>query len=91
MMTAKRPKTEGACLWKGLLAGAVAGLVAAGVKAAAEVVYLPRTAGQTPPPVALFRKISGGPGVWYRPERAHARNDASHSGPVRSIAAANSA
>lgn len=53
-------KSNVACpsLWKGLLAGAVGGLLAAGVKAAAEVVYPPRTEAQTPPPVVLFRKLS---------------------------------
>jgi putative membrane protein len=51
----KRTPSPGA----GLVAGFLAGLAGSAAKAAAEVVYPPRTAGQTPPPIVLVRKIAG--------------------------------
>ncbi len=48
-------------MWKPLLAGALGGLVGSGIKAAAEAVYPPRTAGQIPPPIVLVRNIAGRP------------------------------
>jgi putative membrane protein len=46
-------------LWKGLLAGAVAGLVATAAKTVAEKFYPPRTHGEPNPPEALAEKVAG--------------------------------
>jgi putative membrane protein len=43
----------------GLAAGFLAGLAGSAAKAAAEAIYPPRTAGQTPPPIVLVRKVAG--------------------------------
>jgi putative membrane protein len=48
-------------LFKGFLAGAIGGLVGAGAKAAAEIVYPPRTQGQIPPPAVLVNRMSDHP------------------------------
>ncbi len=48
-------------LWKGLLAGAVAGLVATAAKSLAEKIYPPRTHGEPEPPEVLAEKIAGHP------------------------------
>jgi putative membrane protein len=46
-------------LAKGLLAGAIGGLAGGLAKAAAEVIYPPRVAGQISPPVILVERIAG--------------------------------
>ena len=46
-------------LWKGLLAGAVAGVVATAAKSLAEHFYPPRTHGEPEPPEALAEKLAG--------------------------------
>ena len=48
-------------LWKGLLAGFVAGLVATAAKSFAEKLYPPRTHGEPEPPAQLAEKIAGHP------------------------------
>lgn len=48
-------------LAKGLLAGALGGLVGSGAKIVGELVYPPRTQGQTPPPVILAERLAGHP------------------------------
>jgi putative membrane protein len=46
-------------IWKGLLAGAVAGLVATAAKSMAEKFYPPRTHGEPNPPEEMAEKIAG--------------------------------
>ncbi len=46
---------------KGLLAGLLGGLAGSVAKIAGEMVYNPRTEGQTPPPVVLVRRVAGHP------------------------------
>lgn len=46
-------------LWKGLVAGAVAGLVATAAKSLAERFYPPRVHGEPVPPEVLAEKIAG--------------------------------
>lgn len=46
-------------LAKGLLAGALGGLVGSGAKIVGELIYPPRTLGQVPPPVLLAERIAG--------------------------------
>ena len=46
---------------KGLLAGALGGIVGSGAKIVGELLYPPRTLGQTPPPVLLAERIAGHP------------------------------
>ena len=46
---------------KGLAAGLIAGLAGSLVKAAGELLYNPRTEGQTPPPAVLAEKAAGHP------------------------------
>jgi putative membrane protein len=46
-------------LWKGLLAGAIAGLVATAAKTAAEKFYPPRVHGEPEPPEELAERIAG--------------------------------
>jgi len=48
-----------AVLWKGLLAGAIAGLVATAAKSAAEKLYPPRVHGEPEPPEELAEKVAG--------------------------------
>ncbi len=48
-------------LAKGLLAGALAGIVGSGAKIVGELIYPPRTLGQTPPPVILAERLAGHP------------------------------
>ena len=48
-------------LAKGLLAGALGGLVGAGAKIVGELIYPPRTLGQVPPPVILAERMAGHP------------------------------
>jgi putative membrane protein len=48
-------------LWKGLLAGVVAGLIATAAKSLAEKVYPPRTHGEPEPPEELAERIAGHP------------------------------
>ena len=48
-------------LAKGLLAGALGGLVGSGAKIVGELVYPPRTLGQVPPPVILAERMAGHP------------------------------
>src|SRR5438309_1289972 len=45
-------------LWKGILAGAVAGLAATAAKTLAERMFPPRTHGEPEPPVELGNRIS---------------------------------
>ncbi len=46
---------------KGLLAGLIGGLVGSTAKIVGEIIYNPRTQGQTPPPVILAERIAGHP------------------------------
>ena len=46
---------------KGLLAGLIGGLAGSAAKSVGEMVYRPRTEGQTPPPVVLAQKLAGRP------------------------------
>ena len=46
---------------KGLLAGLIGGLVGSAVKTVGEVIYNPRTQGQTSPPVVLAQRVVGHP------------------------------
>ena len=46
---------------KGLLAGLIGGLVGSAVKTVGEVIYNPRTLGQTSPPVLLAQRVVGHP------------------------------
>ena len=48
-------------LAKGLLAGALGGIVGSGAKIVGELIYPPRTLGQVPPPVLLAERIAGHP------------------------------
>jgi putative membrane protein len=48
-------------LWKGLLAGGIAGLVATAAKSVAEKFYPPRTHGEPEPPEVLAEKVVGHP------------------------------
>ena len=51
----ERPKPK---LWRGLLAGALGGLIASGVKALAEIVFPARPPLANPPPGVLLDKLS---------------------------------
>jgi putative membrane protein len=55
------PHTETPSLWKGLIAGAVAGLVATAAKSVAERFYPPRVHGEPEPPEVLSERIAGHP------------------------------
>ncbi len=46
---------------KGLLIGVLAGLVGSAAKTVGELIYEPRTQGQTPPPLVLADRIAGHP------------------------------
>ena len=46
-------------LAKGLLAGALGGIVGSGAKIVGELIYPPRTLGQVPPPVILAERMAG--------------------------------
>ena len=46
---------------KGLLAGLIGGLVGSAIKTVGEVIYNPRTQGQTSPPVLLAQRVVGHP------------------------------
>jgi putative membrane protein len=46
---------------KGLLAGLIGGLVGSAVKTVGEIIYNPRTQGQTSPPVLLAERVLGRP------------------------------
>ncbi len=48
-------------LAKGLLAGALGGIVGSGAKIVGELIYPPRTLGQVPPPVILAERLAGHP------------------------------
>jgi putative membrane protein len=54
-------ETRKRSILKGALAGLVGGIVGSGAKAAAEKLYPPRVAGQTPPPVALAERVASHP------------------------------
>lgn len=53
------PAKRARSLWKGLLAGAVAGLLATAAKSIAERVYPPRVQGEPNPPESLAEKVAG--------------------------------
>ena len=48
-------------LWKGLAAGALAGIAATAAKTVAEKFYPPRVHGETEPPAVLAEYLAGGP------------------------------
>ncbi len=54
-------KTRKRSILKGALAGLVGGIAGSGIKMVAEAALPPRTAGQTPPPVALVERAVGHP------------------------------
>lgn len=60
-MAKKIPEERKRSILKGALAGLVGGIVGSGAKIVAEKLYPPRTAGQTPPPVALAERLAGHP------------------------------
>lgn len=55
------PQKDTATLLKGLLAGAIGGLVATAVKTMAEKVYPPRVHGEPEPPDVMAERIAGHP------------------------------
>ena len=54
-------KKDASALLKGLLAGAIGGLVATAVKTMAEKIYPPRTHGEPEPPEVAAEKLAGHP------------------------------
>lgn len=54
-------RSEAPSLWKGLAAGAIAGLVATAAKSVAEKFYPPRIHGEPEPPELLSERIAGHP------------------------------
>lgn len=46
---------------KGVLIGVLAGLIGSAAKTVGELIYEPRTEGQTPPPVVLANRVAGHP------------------------------
>ena len=54
-------RTTGRAIAVGILAGAIGGLAGSGAKIIGELIYEPRTLGQTPPPLVLAERVAGHP------------------------------
>lgn len=61
----KRTARSSSSLWKGLLAGCAAGLVASGAKLVAEKLIPPRTQRQTPPPELVVERAEAESGAHF--------------------------